>query len=279
MICLTSDIHHQSLGTGNQAASDITEVEASLRFLTMLEERGIEATYFLTGRLLEEEWGAAQRLCESPLLEIGGHTYDCFEPQLFHRVSRKLLGSYNGPAWYQRRDVRRTCEIIERRTGEPCRSWRNHMYMHGPHTDAILEEAGIELCSDGTDAGGTGPVAARGRLQHFPLNVLPDHEHLYHAERTPAWVAWWKRRYQWRDAFGSDSYFIEEWTERVLDQLEANEARGAISCLLIHPITMYLCDGFRSCRKILDYLATRETCRLRDLSTVASQQTKLEVAA
>jgi hypothetical protein len=268
-----------SLGTGNQAASDISEVEASLVFLRMLEGLNLKATYFLTGRLLEEEWDQAKPLCESPNLEIGGHTYDCFEPSLLHRISKKLLGSYNGPRWYERRDVRRTCALIEARTGRACRSWRNHMYMHGPNTNEILLESGIQICSDGTDREGRGPVLDQGGLSQFPLNVIPDHEHLYHAERTPAWVARWKARYQWSDSFGSESYFIEEWTDLVLEQLQRNENRGAISCLLLHPITMYLCDGFRACRKILDYISTRETCHLGELVSERTLRRDLEAAA
>lgn len=279
MIYLTCDIHHQSLGTGNQAASDITEVEASIRFLEMLEERGLKATYFLTGKLLEEEWDQARVLCQSEALEIGGHTYACFEPSLFHRISKKLLGSYNGPAWYERRDVARTCELIRERTGRDCVSWRNHMYMHGPHTDAILYEAGVEVCSDGTSARGAGPEPHPSGLVHWPLNVLPDHEHLYHAERTPAWVAWWRERYGWSDAFGSDSYYIEEWTDRVLEQLRRHQARGVPSCMLIHPITMYLCDGFRNVTRILDYLASQSTGWMRDHASAESRGADLEDAA
>jgi len=28
----------------------------------------------------------------------------------------------------------------------------------------------------------------------FPINVMPDHEHLYHAHRDAAWVQRWVRR-------------------------------------------------------------------------------------
>ena len=38
MICLTGDIHHMSLRTGNQAHCDITEAQVAQRYLKMLEE-------------------------------------------------------------------------------------------------------------------------------------------------------------------------------------------------------------------------------------------------
>ena len=34
MICLTGDLHHQSLGTGNQQHCDETEVKLAVRLLT-----------------------------------------------------------------------------------------------------------------------------------------------------------------------------------------------------------------------------------------------------
>jgi hypothetical protein len=104
---------------------------------------------------------------------------------------------------------------------------------------------------------------------------MPDHEHLYHAERTPAWVERWQRRYRWSDDFGSSSYYVEEWTDIVLDQLHRNEERGVISNMIIHPITLYLCDGMRSFRRILDFLAARETVHMGDLSRLAGFEVRV----
>jgi peptidoglycan/xylan/chitin deacetylase (PgdA/CDA1 family) len=256
---LTGDIHHSSLGTGNQRHSDLPEVRVALRDLDRLREAKVKVTFFVTGRTFAEEWDDLAPLCADPLVEIGGHTWSCFEPALWHRAWKKLGGSYNGPAWWQRRDVRRTVEIIRRRTGRTITAWRNHMYMHGPHTDRVLAGEGLRVCSDTVSATATGPRWARPGLLDLPINVLPDHEHLYHAERTPEWVERWRRRYRWSDAFGPQSYFVEEWTERVLDQLRAHEARGALATLIIHPITLYLCDRFRSLERILEFVAARPT--------------------
>lgn len=138
------------------------------------------------------------------------------------------------------------------------------MYMHGPYTEQVLAGCGIELCSDGVCRNGSAPVAHPTGLFNFPLNVLPDHEHLYHAERTPEWVDQWVRRYEWSDDFGSQSYYVEEWTDIVLECLRQNEERGAISNMLIHPITLYLCDHFQSLQRILEYLAAHETVHVSE---------------
>jgi hypothetical protein len=258
MIVLSADIHHSSLGTGNQAHSDRSEVQTALDFAQLLTEYGVKATYFISGKTFLEEGPALVPIVNNPLIEIGGHNWDCFEPQLWHRFWNKALGSYNGPAWYQKRDLQKTIAIIEAQTGRKITSWRNHMYKHGPFTEALLKAEGILICSDGVRKDSNGPELHPTGIYNFPLNIIPDHEHLYHAERTPEWVEQWVKRYHWSDDFGSESYAIEVWTDMVLEQLKANEARGVISNLILHPITMYLCDKYASAQRILAYIATRQ---------------------
>jgi hypothetical protein len=259
MICLTGDLHHMGLATGNQAHCDITELETAQLFLSLLEERDIPVTFFVSGRCFVDEWAELEPIAGHPLVTLGGHNYSCFTPELFHRVSNKLLGSYNGPAWAQRLDAQRTMQVAWERTGRRLEYWRNHMYMHGPHTERVLARLGFRMCSDGVARDGEHPVWHEEGIYNFPINVIPDHEHLYHAERTPEWVAAWQKRYDWSDDWGSDSYPIDEWVELVLGDLRRNEARGAISNMIIHPITMYLCDRFEGVKRILDFLAQRET--------------------
>ncbi len=258
MICLTGDLHHMSLKTGNQRHCDISELQTAKRYLSLLEERNIKVTFFVSGKCFSEEWADMAPIASHPLVELGGHNFSCFTPALWHRACKHLIGSYNGPAWFQRIDTWRTIRIIEQKAGKRIRVWRNHMYMHGPDTERVLFAHGIRVCSDGVKKWAMGPTRHGSGLYNFPINVIPDHEHLYHAERTPAWVARWQKRYNWSDDFGPDSYYIDQWAELVLEDLARNEARGAISNVIIHPITMYLCDRFQQVRRILDYIAERE---------------------
>lgn len=264
MICLTGDLHHNSLGTGNQAHCDLPEIEVAYRYLGMLERAGVKTTFFVSGKSFVEEWDRLQPICASDIVEIGGHNFSCFTPALWHRFSKKVFGSYNGPRWYEDWDVRRTVDVIEERTGHRIRCWRNHMYMHGPHTDAVLARNGFSVCSDGVQRSANGPQQSCSQLVSLPINVMPDHEHLYHAERTPEWVDWWVKRYQWSDDYGSASYRIEEWTERVLDELRQHERDGVLSVMIIHPITMYLCDKFHCFERILEFLSERETVTMTE---------------
>ncbi len=265
MICLTGDIHHMSLKTGNQAHCDITEIQVARRYLKLLEEAKVKVTFFITGKCFAEEWEELKPVCEHPLVEVGGHTYAAFQPEWWHRAWKKINGSYNGPAWYQRRDVQKTVNIIEQKTRRKIVCWRNHMYMHGPFTEEVLWSCGIKVCSDGVKRGSTGPVRHPSGLLNFPLNVMPDHEHLYHAERTPEWVEWWVRRYNWSDDYGSASYCIEEWTDRVIEELRQHQQAHILSNMLIHPITLYLCDRFRSFERILDVISARETVHMSEV--------------
>jgi peptidoglycan/xylan/chitin deacetylase (PgdA/CDA1 family) len=269
MICLTGDLHHQSLRTGNQQHCEISEVAVAARYLRMLEEARVNVTFFVSGLTFVEQWPELRPLCESERVEIGGHNWSCLTPALFHRASQKLLGSYNGPEFVQRRDAERTIAVARSRAGRTIRAFRNHMYMHGPFTERALAAAGIRVCSDGVAARSRGPERHATGIYNVPINVIPDHEHLYHAERTPAWVSRWQRRYRWSDDFGPGSYHVEEWTELVLEGLRRNEERGAVSTMIIHPITLYLCDRFRSFRRILDHLAARPTVLMSDLLRLA----------
>ena len=264
MICLTGDLHHATLRTGNQRHADDSEIRIAGRFLKLLEERKLKVTFFISGRAFDEEWPHLADIVHHPLVEYGGHNYSCFTPALWHRFWNKAIGSYNGPRWYQRWDAERTIRAIGRRTGRRIRLWRNHMYMHGPYTEEVLASCGLECCSDGVQAASTGPIRHETGLWNFPLNVIPDHEHIYHAERTPEWVRKWQKRYGWSDDFGPDSYYVDEWVDRVLECLVKNEARGAVSNMIIHPITLYLADRFASVGRILDFLAERQVAHVSE---------------
>ena len=265
MICLTGDLHHMSLNTGNQQHCDITEMQTAILFLDLLKKYNIKATFFITGKSFEEEWEDVKQIVLDPLVEVGGHNYDAFENELFHRIWKKLTGNYNGPKWYQKRDALKTKRIIKQKCGVDINIWRNHMYMHGGNTEKILFDCGIKICSDGVKKNSNGLSLDKSGIYNFPINIIPDHEHLIHAERTPQWIEKWQKRYNWSDDFGSESYYIEQWGDIVLEQLKQREDKGKISNIIIHPITMYLCDKFKVVKKILQYISTRETIHMSEL--------------
>lgn len=222
--------------------------------MELLEPLDARVTFFVSGLSFVEEWSDLRPVATHPLVELGGHNWSCFQPELLHRISNKLFGSYNGPAKLQERDARRTIKVIEDHTGVQVEAWRNHMYMHGPFTEAVLAKCGIKVISDGAQKDSAGPKWDQRGLYHFPINVIPDHEHIYHAERTPEWVARWRRRYDWSDDWGSGSYFPDDWARIAIEDLDRNAEAGIVSNVILHPITMYLCDKFSPMRTVLEHL-------------------------
>ena len=265
MICLTGDLHHMSLETGNQKYCDISEMQTAILFLDLLRKYNVKITYFITGKSFEEEWEDVKKIVFDPLVEVGGHNYDAFEKEIVHRVFKKLIGSYNGPKWMQRNDAIKTMSIIKEKTGKDITVWRNHMYMHGPNTEEILFDLGLKICSDGVKKDSNTPKLHKSGIYNFPINIIPDHEHLIHAERTPQWIEKWQKRYNWSDDFGSESYYIKQWAQIVLEQLKERESKGLVSNVIIHPITMYLCDKFVEVEKILRFISTCETVHMSEL--------------
>lgn len=139
------------------------------------------------------------------------------------------------------------------------------MYMHGENTEEVLFDAGIQICSDGVKKASNEPSLHKTGIYNFPINIIPDHEHLIHAERTPQWIEKWQKRYNWSDDFGKESYYVETWANLVLEQLKDREAKGLVSNVIIHPITMYLCDNFKQVKRILEYISTCETVHMSEL--------------
>jgi len=75
--------------------------------------------------------------------------------------------------------------------------------------------AGIRLISDEISATKLLPEKTAAGLLSHPINVLPDHDHLLHAHRDADFVAAAKARGYGADAFGCESYPIEQWGEKV----------------------------------------------------------------
>jgi len=261
-VCLTMDLHHDSLRTDDQLACPISEIEVAGLFVELLEERSICATAFVTGRAVEEEWDTLAPIARHPLIELGGHTYDAFERDWLHRLCLHALGSYPGTVAMERRSIRRTVDAIVERTGQRITLWRNHMYMGGRNTHALLASEGFRLVSDGVQRSAEGPVRTASGVLSFPLNVVPDHEHLLHANRTPEEVCRWARECRFADDFGAVSWGAPEWARRAVACIDDNERRGVVSNVLIHPICMYLADGFDAVRTVLDRISSAGSVHL-----------------
>jgi hypothetical protein len=234
--------------------SDKSELQITQLFLKLLEKYNVKATMFLTGKCFTEEWKDAEPLCSHPLIEIGGHNYFCFKPARLHDFWSLFFRDYTGPYWYQYYDIKKTITSIFAKTGKKIESWRNHMLWHGPNTEKILSTLNLKICADAVKASADGPQWHKDGIYNFPINIIPDYDHLYHADRTEESV----RGYAWGDDFGSESYYIDQWSDIVLQQLQEKADRKATVNMLIHPVTMYLCDKFHNVERILKFVGSKE---------------------
>jgi peptidoglycan/xylan/chitin deacetylase (PgdA/CDA1 family) len=268
MICLTGDIHHRSLRINEHAylpAGD-SEVRVAARYLRLIEEFGVKATFYVTGRTLEEEWEAFRPIAESPLVEIGGHTFAGLPRSPWSRLLARLTGKptvshsfSHGSYARQLRDARRMIEVVRRRTGRRIVSWRSHGLVRDRHTEPILARCGVRFISDELAWDKPFPERTPAGLVSHPINVIMDHDHIYHAHRTPEYVERQKARWTYTQDPTRESYGIEEWGELVRRQVAAIESRGGLATVLMHPLCMFLADGFRTARRLLPFFA-RSRC-------------------
>lgn len=269
MICLTGDVHHDYDGL-EQRKYDGSEVDAAKEYSEIASRHDIDITLFVTGKAVQSEREELRTVADRENVEIGGHTWSAFRPTWLHRtVFKRLFGSIYGPKTFQRYDIRRTLRVLENFLGEPVTSWRTHAYASTDATYEILSDSPVEVISDKKKPDALSPYEyTRYALHELPINVIPDHEHIYHGARTHESVQE-NIDAGWSDPFGHESYSIEQWTERVIDTIDEIEQKNGVATLLIHPGCMKVADDLHSFERICEHISSRgyTTKTVRDLST------------
>lgn len=256
MICLTGDVH-QEYDSKEQTYYDGTEFEAAKSYINIAKSYDIDVTLFLTGKVAKDNEEGVMKFSRDQHIEIGGHTWNAFRPLWLHRkLFDRIVGSVYGPKWYQKRDIRRTINTLQRSTGGPIKSWRTHSYQSNDHTYEILSNTSIEYISDLKAPDMTEPIEYQEyNLEECPINIIPDHEHLLHGSRTKQTIEQLQEN-GWSDAFGSMSYSITEWGEKVKSQIDRIEQTDGTATLLIHPGCMKAADNFDTFKSICSHIAS-----------------------
>jgi hypothetical protein len=147
-------------------------------------------------------------------------------------------------------------EIAERRTGRRIVSWRSHGLVVDANTYPILADNGVRFISDELSWAKMLPERTAEGLVSHPLNVIMDHDHIYHAHRTPAYVEQQKKSGGGYAADpAGDSYAIDEWAAIVRRQVQDIEARDGVATILMHPLCMYLADRFACAERLLEFFS------------------------
>lgn len=247
-VCLTGDVHHMSLETREQEYMDGTEVGAALEYADIAAAYGVPVTLFVTGKAAVEEPKRVRRLASMDNVEIGGHNYWAFGTPV-HKAFHRLLGTWNGPHPFQSWEIGKTVDAFSGLRIE-IRSWRDHAYRHDANTASLLAAHGITHFSDAV--GPNEAVKRENGLIVVPINTPPDHEHIYHAFRTPEFV----EMNDFQGPFGEESYDPREWCNRALTVANYHERSGTDATILAHPACLRLADNFRSfeylCSEIAD---------------------------
>jgi hypothetical protein len=249
---LTGDVHHMSLDTRDQAYMDGTEMEAALEYARIAADHALPVTLFVTGKALREEPDRARALAAMEGVELGGHNYYAFGTPL-HTLGRGLTRSWHGPRRFQAWEIRRTLAAFAD-LGVDVRSWRDHAYRHDEHTPELLARYGVTHFSDAVEPGGE-PRDEDG-LRIVPINTPPDHDHVYHAFRTPAFVA----ESDFEGPFGAEAMPADEWVDWVLECVEEVET----ATVLAHPACMQLADEFDAFERLCSQIKDHDTALIRE---------------
>jgi hypothetical protein len=241
-VVLTGDVH-QHIPSADRRHAIESESALAVEYARIAERHGLKVTLFFTGKALNDDGADARPLLSMDTVEIGGHGWDAFRPRWFYRPLAKLSGSPHGFRRWQRFTIERTCAAVERFVGTPARSWRNHAYQHDASTPRLLADAGILAWSDEVDLTRTHPYVHETGLVVLPMNTLPDHENLYHGDRTPETLG------------ETPSLTADEWKRRVTNGVDAALARGGVATILAHPLCMKVVDGWRTFDALCSELA------------------------
>ena len=253
-VCVTGDVHHMSMETRDQAYMDRTEVEAAIEYAEIAAEYDIPVTLFLTGKCVDEEPEGVRELAGMDNVELGGHNYWAFTTPV-HEAWRALakatggrVGSWNGPRAFQSWEIRKTLDAFGE-IGVDVTAWRDHAYRHNGHTASLLADHGVTHFSDviGPDE----DVRREDGVTVVPVNTPPDHEHVYHAFRTPEFVA----NDDFEGPFGDESCDVNEWVDRVLERTADHRSAGRPATILAHPACMDLADGLEAFEWLCERIA------------------------
>jgi hypothetical protein len=262
MICLTGDVHHLSMKGADQPFLKLSEVDAAQQYIEIAEGYGIKTTLFLTGKSVFEERESVANLINRPGLEIGGHTYSAFRPKLFYKIYRRMFGLKNGPCFVQRHDIQKTVKIFLDCYDLQLKSWRNHAYRNDKNTYPLLLQNGIRFVSDLASPDIKRPFIKK-KLIHVPINILPDHDFLYHGDRIPGSF---DESLLLKTNFNMTAMTGEQWLRKVKEQVAYVTNLKGVATLLVHPACMEILDGFKIFKKLCEFLS--------DFQSVTMSETK-----
>jgi len=144
--------------------------------------------------------------------------------------------------------------MVEKKTGEKPLSWRTHAHRSDATTLELLEGQGIRVVSDAVEKK-INPYRLKGlSLTSLPINVLPDHDHVFHGYLTEEASKIIVARKSWRDCFTAKAFDTSRYFELVKQGIERIEEKGGVATLLLHPRCMKMADDFKQFRQFCKWV-------------------------
>lgn len=286
-VCLTGDVHHRTLNTREaEFIEPFSEIELASKYMEIATRYNLKVTLFITGKTLLQEWEDVEPLIKYKNLEMGGHTFNAFQPLVLHRASKLFRGSSWLSRAQQEADIQRAVEIFKRRIGAVA-SWRTHSYEYDANTVPLLEEAGFSVWSDVMDKNQRLPKLVGNSLLSLPINVREDHSGVFHGYLTPESVARQsasissrikRSAKQWMGVSGGGGNMLlppADWLEGIKQDVQ-RAADGGVAVMNLHPVCMYLLDEFVTFEKICQFLAAYKSIKASESRILLSQGAELE---
>lgn len=256
MICMTGDVHHE-MGTLGQSFLETSEARVAKEYVDIAQQYDIKTTLFVTGKAFKENGKTLREVANRNCVEIGGHTWNALRPKFLHNLFKIIIGSKYGPKVYQKFDIKRTLNIIKEKTGERPISWRTHSYASNKATIRVLKQEEVKVISDEVNNEKICPERVNERILSLPINVMPDHEHVYYGARTKEHVENAIKN-GWSDSFTSASFTIGQYKQIIMRQIREIERKGGIATVLLHPFTMKIADDFATFKEICEWIKEKK---------------------
>jgi hypothetical protein len=282
MICLTGDTHHDGLDTNEQLwmreNGDLnSEVDITAQYVKLCEKHNVKCTIYVTGRTFSQQWDKFEPVANSPICEVAGHTFAALPRPRLSRLrawlKREVSCSHansHGSYRAQNRDVKKMCDIAYQYLSKPIVSWRSHGLVHDENTNTILFKHGIRFISDELNWDKLHPETTPSGLISHPMNVIMDHDHIYHAHRTHEYVEKQMKNWNYTSDPTQESYDIAAWGDILIEQVGKIDEAGGVATVLIHPVCMHAADGFKTFERVLEVFSKSKTIFAREVEVNAN---------
>jgi len=138
-----------------------------------------------------------------------------------------------------------TMRCIKERLGLSVVSWRNHAYRMDRNTYRVAAEVGIRQVSNRV-TGLNGTIRQVEGILEVPINTVPDHESLGH------------------DYHPRMFHSVQDWVDRVLQQIEYHQEHGLPSIILAHPLCMFVEDRLAAFERLCAVIGKESPGQLRE---------------